>query len=157
MKQTPKTAGYALLLWALTFLFFLRVIAEAAAFFLDLGFLPPSWAWEDPTLPTGKLGLIPYPILLPIQIAILLFQVKVSADFSRRYGFWVVPRPSLGRFLLSFSYLYFAAMALRYVASMAFFPERRWLGGTVPIFFHFVLAGFLAILARFHSSAPTKR
>ena len=33
-------------------------------------------------------------------------------------------------------------MALRYVLTMIFQPEMRWLGDTIPIFFHFVLAAF---------------
>lgn len=42
-------------------------------------------------------------------------------------------------------------MLLRYVLTMTFHPEMRWLGGTIPIFFHFVLAGFIFVLGRYHS------
>jgi hypothetical protein len=47
--------------------------------------------------------------------------------------------------------MYAAGMALRYVLTMAFQPEMRWLGGAIPIFFHFVLAAFIYTWGRFHS------
>lgn len=133
---------YGVVMWMLTFLFFLRVIGQALVAFLRVSFLPPMEEWYS--------GLIPYPILLPIQILILLFQIKVCTDFSRGSGFFVFPRKRMGYFLRWFSYLYFASMALRYVVTMALFPEQRWFGGTIPIFFHFVLAGFLFTLGRYH-------
>jgi len=46
-------------------------------------------------------------------------------------------------------------MMLRYVFTMIFRPEMRWLGGAIPIFFHFVLAGFIFALGRYH--APVDR
>lgn len=143
-------SAYAFIFWLLTFLFFLRVLAQALVVFFDVPFLPPMEAWYDPRLPTGTSGLIPYPILFPIQIIILILQAKISTDFSRERGFFVVPKKGMGRFLCWFSYLYFLGMALRYVITMAIFPERRWFGNTVPIFFHFVLAGYLLALGHFH-------
>jgi hypothetical protein len=134
---------YAFVLWLLTFLFFLRVLGQFLVAFFDVSFLPPMEQWYS--------GLIPYPILLFTQILILIFQVKVCTDFSRRRGFFVISRKRMGHFLRWFSYLYFASMALRYVATMALFPERRRFGGTIPIVFHFVLAGFLFAFGHFHS------
>src|SRR3989442_938027 len=68
-----------------------------------------------------------------------------------RRGFFVVPRRTMGRLLEWFSYLYWGGMAVRYVVSMALHPERRWFGGTIPIFFHCVLATFLFVVGRFHT------
>jgi hypothetical protein len=34
---------------------------------------------------------------------------------------------------------------------MIFRPEMRWLGGAIPIFFHFVLAAFIYTWGKFHS------
>jgi hypothetical protein len=42
-------------------------------------------------------------------------------------------------------------MVLRYIITMAFYPERWWLGHTIPILLHFALAGFLFILGRYHA------
>src|SRR5438094_8902615 len=96
-------------------------------------------------------GVIPYPILLPVQVVIIVLLAKVATDFTRRRGFFVVPRRTMGRFLEWFSYLYWGGMAVRYVVSMALHPERRWLGGTIPIFFHCVLATFLFVVGRYHT------
>lgn len=134
---------YAFVLWLMTFFFFLRVLGQLLVAFFDASFLPPMEEWYS--------GLIPYPMLLSTQILILIFQIKVCTDFSRRRGFFVISRKRMGYFLLWFSYLYFASMALRYVVTMALFPEMRWFGGTIPIVFHFVLAGFLFALGHFHT------
>jgi hypothetical protein len=34
-------------------------------------------------------------------------------------------------------------------------PKMRWLGGTIPILFHFVLAGFIFAWGDFHSQEAT--
>jgi hypothetical protein len=52
-------------------------------------------------------------------------------------------------------------MVLRYVLVMAYYPERRWFTGTIPIFFHWVLAGYCFVLGKYYSSGagtagPTK-
>ena len=139
---------YAPLLWSLLFLFFLRVLGQALVAAFDVPFLPPMKQWYS--------GLIPYAILLPLQILIILLLANVATDFTRRRGFFVVPRRAMGRLLRGFSYLYFGGMAVRYVVSMALHPERRWLGGTIPIFFHCVLAALLFVVGHYHTrpSAP---
>lgn len=139
---------YATVLWSLLFLFFLRVLGQGLVAAFDVEFLPPMTEWYS--------GLIPYALLLPLQILIILLLAKVATDFTRRRGFFVVPRRALGRFLQWFSYLYFGGMAVRYVVSMALHPERRWFGGTIPIFFHFVLATFVFVVGHYHTktSAP---
>jgi hypothetical protein len=53
--------------------------------------------------------------------------------------------------LIAFSAIYAGAMTLRYVLTMIYRPEMRWLGGTIPIFFHFVLAAFLFTWGRYIS------
>jgi hypothetical protein len=43
----------------------------------------------------------------------------------------------------------------RYALTMAWYPERRWLGtGTIPIVFHWVLATYLMALGRFLARGP---
>lgn len=133
---------YAGILWVLAFLFFLRVLGQVLVALFAVEFLPPMEEWYS--------GLIPYSILLPSQGLILLLLVKIAADFSRGYGFAVVPRPGFGRFLRGFAYVYFASMVLRYAISMALHPERRWLGGSVPIVFHWVLAAYCFVWGHSH-------
>ena len=139
-----ETRGYGLLLSVLAFLFFLRVLGQALVAFFDARRLPAMAEWYS--------GLLPYPLLLPIQVVILLAQAKISTDVFRRTG-WLARRHSrAGRALRWLSILYFSGMALRYAITMAWYPERRWLGtGTIPIVFHWVLAAYLYTLGRYVS------
>ena len=123
-------------LWILTGLFFLRVVGQLLVVCCQVSWLPPMSHWYS--------GLMPYPILLPTQLAILALQVKINLDWASQSGCFTRPRLRLGKGLQQFSYGYAAVMAVRYGVTMALFPERRWLGeGTIPIVFHFVLAGYL--------------
>jgi uncharacterized protein len=124
-------------------LFFLRVLAQALVAFLSLSFLPAMEAWYS--------GLIPYHVLLPIQLVMLSLMIKICIDCSRGKGFFAIPSKRWGGFLIAFSAIYFSSMVLRYILTMIFGPEQRWFGGTIPIFFHFVLAGFIFTFGRFHT------
>jgi hypothetical protein len=138
------TRSYAALLALLAALFLLRVVGQALVAFSGTPGLPPMGEWYS--------GLLPYPLLLPVQVAILALLGWICADFARGAGYWVRPRPRLGRWLQRASYVYAGAMVVRYVVTMAVHPERRWLGaGTIPIVFHWVLAAYLFTLARFHA------
>ena len=131
--------SHARLLWLLTFLFFLRVLGQALVAFFDVGFLPSMEHWYS--------GLLPYPILLPVQIVILCVQAKINTGLSRNAGYFSLPHPRAGRFLQDFAYVYAGAMILRYALTMANFPERRWFGeGTIPSAFHVVLAAYLFVV-----------
>ena len=127
----------------LTMLFFLRVVGQALVAFFSVSWLPAMQQWFS--------GLIPYPVLLTIQIIMLVFMVKISMDIWLGTGRFATPRPFYPRFLVGFSAIYAGAMALRYVLTMIYWPEMRWLGGTIPIFFHFVLAAFLFTWGRYVS------
>ena len=135
--------AYAVLLSLLAALFFLRVVGQVLVAFLDVRFLPPMPEWYS--------GLLPYPILLPTQLAILAVQAKISVEFWRGDGLFVTPRPRGGRVLRWVSVVYFLAMVVRFGLTMAWRPERRWLGtGTIPIVFHWVLAAYLFTLSHHH-------
>ena len=131
----------------LSLLFFFRVLGQALVAFLGASWLPAMEQWDS--------GLIPYPILLASQLVILVVMFKISTDIGRGLGFFAVRRPSLARFLVRFSAMYAGAMVLRYVLTMIFRPEMRWLGSTIPIFFHFVLAAFIFTWGHFHSPGAT--
>ena len=136
----PKSDSLALLV--LTLLFALRVAGQVLVALFGPPFLPPMEDWYS--------GLIPYPILLPIQILILLLMLKINADMARGTGFFAVPRIFLGTPLRWFSFLYFTSMIVRYILTMAWVPRNRWFVGTIPIFFHLVLAGYLFTVSRYH-------
>lgn len=129
-------------LWALLGLFCLRVIGQLVAVLFEPPFLPPMAEWYS--------GLVPYPILLPIQIAIIIIFVVTCVHVGRGSGFFAASRPMFRRGVLYFGVLYLAAMGVRYVIRMAVYPDERWLGGTIPIFFHWVLAGFIILFAVHH-------
>jgi hypothetical protein len=137
--------------------------------FFGVAWLPPMEAWFS--------GLIPYPTLLVIQILMSGAMIKISADIWRGAGFFAVdatdpnhdreistgglnrPQRLNGlnllnhKFLIGFSAVYAGSMVVRYVVTMIVRPEMRWFGGTIPVFFHFVLAAFIFIWGRYYASA----
>jgi hypothetical protein len=134
------------LLAVLALLFLGRVVGQALVAFLSVRWLPAMHEWHS--------GLIPYPILLAIQLIMLAIMIQISRDIWRGSGFFGRARPNWSRYLVGFSAVYAAAMMLRYILTMILLPEMRWFGGTIPIFFHFVLAAFLFKWGRFQSSGP---
>lgn len=143
MLQTDSFT-HAVILWLLTFLFFLRVLGQILVAFFKVNVLPSMPHWYS--------GLLPYPLLLTSQILILMLQVKINVDLSVGSSFFAVPRPSFGEFLRWFSYFYAIGMAIRYIVTMSRYPDRRWLGkGTIPTIFHFVLAGYLFTWGHFYT------
>ncbi|HEX6438902.1 MAG TPA: hypothetical protein VF182_17330 [Candidatus Binatia bacterium] len=127
----------------LTLLFALRVLGQALVVFFSVDWLPPSEHWFS--------GLIPYPILLGVQLVMLAVMVKIASEIRRGRGFFAKPRPGCCRFLVACSILYAASMILRYILTMTYRPDMRWFGGTIPIFFHWVLAAFLYTWGNFNS------
>ena len=137
-----RPSQYAAIFTIITALFMLRVTGQALVAFYQVQFLPPMEQWYS--------GLLPYSILLPIQLLMIVIMLKIASDFARGTGFFVLPRRRLGPALKWLSYLYAGSMVLRYILTMTWHPERRWLGGTIPIWFHIILAGFLYTLGRYH-------
>jgi hypothetical protein len=131
----------AWILWTLSTLFLLRVLGQVLVVFAGATFLPPSREWYS--------GLIPYNYLLPTQIAILVVMTSVNLGVMNRRGFFTTRRPRFGWLLFVSSILYAAVMVVRYFVSGNAHPERRfWPPGSIPIVFHFVLAGYLYMLGR---------
>ena len=129
------------LLWVLSGLFLARVIGQVLVAFFHVTFLPPMPEWYS--------GLLPYPALLPSQILILAFMAKVNLDATRRQGYFMTPHPKVGKLLLGAAILYAAVMVVRYFVSGQLHPERRfWPPGSIPIVFHFVLAGYVYVMSR---------
>lgn len=123
-------------LWLFTMLFVLRVAGQVLVALKPRSWLPPMTQWN----------LIPYPVLLPIQIIFIVVMVWIDIELARGTGIATVEAPGFGRFLIVFSGLYAFAMAIRYVVRMSRRPDQRWFGGTIPIVFHFVLASYLYVL-----------
>jgi hypothetical protein len=139
---SPERRRYALALAGLAVAFLARVVGQALVAFLDVRFLPPMEEWYS--------GLLPYPLLLPAQVAILAFQAAVTVQLWTGSGTLARPRSRLGERLALASALYFLLMVARYALTMALFPELRWVGRSLPTFFHCVLAAYLYLLSRYH-------
>jgi hypothetical protein len=122
----------AALLWTLLALFVLRVAGQAMVAFFGVPWLPPMERWYS--------GLVPYEILLPAQIAIVVLMAKICADFTRRWGFFVQPRRFFAVHWFWFGWLYVAGMIARFVIQ----------GPTIPVFFHWVLAAFVIAVGQWH-------
>jgi hypothetical protein len=123
----------------------LRVVGQALVAFFHVDFLPPMHQWQS--------GLLPYELLLLSQVAILALQGRISWDIWRGDGRLAACRPKVGHTLQWLSIVYFFAMVVRYGVTMYLYPERRWLGGTIPIVFHCVLAAYLQLLGRYYTSS----
>ena len=127
-------------------LFLARVLGQLLVSRRPVRLLPPMEQWQS--------GLLPYPVLLLAQGVILAAQASTVVQSRRGRGALVKPRPRAGLALRRASFAYFSAMIARYCVSMKRFPERRWLGKTIPICAHCVLASYLMVYSRLLSRAP---
>lgn len=138
----PRFAGWFLLLFAL--LFAVRVVGQ-----LVVVLRAPRWL---PPMESGQWNLMPYRLLLPIQVVFLGVMAWLVAGFLAESGPPQEPKPAFGWFVIAFSAVYAAAMLVRYVVRMRRRPGERWFGGAIPIVFHWVLASFLFVFGSYHAS-----
>lgn len=128
----------AMLLIGLHTAFFCRVIGQVLVLLVEPPWLPSLEHWMS--------GALPYFILLPGQILLLMWMTMVTYDGVRANGYWHPTRQATRETLRVLAIVYAIAMVMRYVLTMAYLPELRWHGHTIPIAFHFVLAGYLYVL-----------
>lgn len=104
-------------------------------------------------------GAIKYPALLTSQVLIIALLGTVCVQFSRGKGWFTRPSRKIGRFLMWLGSIYFGVMLIRYVVRMSLYPEERWTGLSIPIFFHWILASFVLTVAVYHlrNSEPARR
>lgn len=139
-EADPGTTGAVLA--ALTALFALRVVGQVLVRARAPRFLPATEDWN----------LMPYRLLLPIQIAFLAAMTLVAADLLRGGTGVADASPAFGRATIWFAVAYAVAMVIRYGVRMTRRPGERWFGGTIPIVFHLVLAAYVFVLGIFHAS-----
>jgi uncharacterized protein len=132
----------AAVLWTLLALFALRVAGQMLVVLEVAPWLPPMDEWQS--------GLLPYPVLLFMQVIIIVVLGMVSVQFSRRRGLSVRPDRRLGGVLWVVGWIYASSMVVRYGATMTMRPEKRWTGDLIPVVFHLVLASFLLTVAGHH-------
>jgi len=136
-----EAAGIAPVLWLFTGLFVLRVAGQVLVAIRPRVWLPPMQQWN----------LVPYRILLPIQLVFIAVMLWIDLAFTREVGISTATNPGFGRFLIAFSAIYALAMPVRYTARMYRRPGERWFGGTIPMVFHIVLAAYLYLLGGFYA------
>lgn len=119
--------------------FFARVIGQVQVWLLQPEWLPPMYAWYS--------GLVPYPILLPLQIVLLMFMTVVVSDHVRGAGFFLPERRGLRFGLRAFALLYALAMAIRLAVAMLEPPHDLLASGVIPVVFHWVLATFVWLVS----------
>jgi hypothetical protein len=126
-------------LWLCLSLFVVRVIGQIEVVLLSPSWMPPFRAWES--------GLIPYSLLLPIQIILTAWMAIVAADQWRGSGhFWVTHR-STRRRLKIIAGIYFTVMLLRLVITVAIPPHTLLERGLIPVIAHWDLAAFMYLTA----------
>jgi hypothetical protein len=127
-------------------LFALRVAGQAIQRWLPLPFLPPSGAFQGST--------IPYPVLLPVQLAILAIMLGVARRVRRDT---LARREPIGRVLSFAGRVYFLAMLARLAIGLTVPEAPAWFRAPISSVFHLVLATFVLVLAAHHRELPEAR
>lgn len=109
------------------------MLGQVLVAFFDVQWLPPMERWYS--------GLVPYPWLLLSQLLIVALMLKISVDFTRRNGWFYMPKRLLGLPVLIFGWIYLAVMLGRAVLVW----DRA-----IPIVFHWVLAAFVIAVGSWH-------
>ena len=138
MTSAHRDAGW--ILWACLALFALRVLGQLETVLLEPRWLPDMDAWYS--------GLLPYPILLPVQIAILMVMAVVAWNPRMRRGEFARANPRGADALRLFAGVYFAVMALRLAVNVFDHRADFWTEGAIPVAFHWVLALFILVSGR---------
>jgi hypothetical protein len=134
------------LMWLCLMVFVIRVLGQFEVSLCALSWLPPLRAWES--------GLIPYPVLLPIQILLIAWMTVIAVDHWRGSGFFWVTTSRTRRLLRLFSGLYAAAMVLRLVITAALPPHNLLERGLIPVVAHWDLAAFIWLASNSGLSEP---
>ena len=137
-----RRTHYATILTILLLAFIGRVVGQLLVSTGNAPYLPPMQEWQS--------GLLPYPVLVACQFAIIALYGYTCLSIWRSRGFFARRHETLGNALTRFGAIYFTIMLLRYPIYMSLVPEARWLHGTIPIAFHLILASFILVLARFN-------
>lgn len=127
-------------LWTLWAAFGFRVLAQLLQRVHPVASLPRFDAWHSATLP--------YPALLAIQL------IMVVALASVAWSVWrgtTRRRARLGKWLRRLGGLYLFVMLARLALGLTALTGHPWFDKPVPTLFHLILAGYLLVLASYHS------
>jgi len=146
--EARREAGLRIcILWVCVGLFFLRVVGQIEVLLLSPEWLPPMHAWYS--------GLLPYPLLLPAQIVVLMVMSIITAHEMQGPTRARSHRARWQRVVRGFALGYFAAMMLRLIIQLLRGADDVIAAGGIPIAFHWVLALFLLVLSRIRDCSQT--
>jgi hypothetical protein len=128
------------LLWSCVALFGARVLGQLEALLLAPDWLPDMDAWYS--------GLLPYYLLLPAQILLLMLMSVVAWNRRIRSGAFARANPRAAGALRIFALLYFTVMAVRLGVNINGNGAEFWREGAIPVAFHWVLALFVLVSGR---------
>jgi hypothetical protein len=135
MQTTARRNRLCPLLWSLTGVFALRVAMQPLA--LVVAQLPPFEAWHS--------AVVPYPVLLSSQLAILAAMIATNRACTRQA---LSPKPRLARALVIVGALYFIVMLVRLTLGFTLATPPAWFDRPLPTLFHLVLSIWLLLLSR---------
>lgn len=127
-------------MWSCIALFAARVTGQLETLLMAPDFLPDMDAWYS--------GLMPYHLLLPAQIAILMLMSAVAWNRRMRNGAFARAHPRTAGALRIFAGLYFTVMAVRLGVNVIENGPEFWRHGAIPVAFHWVLALFVLVSGR---------
>lgn len=139
MSRSARERWRIAALWFCLGVFILRVFGQIEVLLLQPNFLPSFNAWES--------GLVPYALLLPIQILLIAWMASIAVEHTRGEGFFWVEAPGPRRRLRVFASLYAAAMAVRLAVTAMIPPHTVLNRGLIPIVAHWDLATFMALVS----------
>ncbi len=127
-------------MWACVALFATRVVGQFEVMLLAPAWLPAMEAWYS--------GLLPYPLLLPAQIAALMLMAVIAWNRRIRNGSFARANPRTAGALRILAGIYFAVMAIRLAVNLFDNGADFWRHGAIPVAFHWVLALFVLVSGR---------
>ena len=137
--HSKPSQRYAPWLWLLLGLFTIRVLAQPIALLVDVPLLPRFESWHS--------GLLPYPVLVLSQVAIVLWLSRTAWVFTAGA---ITPRVRLGVAMMALGGVYFAAMVIRLLLGATVLRDERWFASPLPTVFHLVLATYVLLYGHFH-------
>lgn len=140
MHATRRSCTAAALMWSCVALFGAFVTGQLEVLLLAPEWLPKVSAWYA--------ELLPYYLLLPAQIGLLMLMAVVAANRRVRTGCFARANPRVARALRLFAGVCFLAMALRLGVNVIDNGLDSWREVALPVAFQWVLALFALVAGR---------
>jgi len=140
-SETSRVLG----LWFCLAVFVARVLGQFEVLLHAPPWLPPFEAWSS--------GLIPYSILLPVQVLLVAWMAVIASDHARSAGSLRVHDPRKRTVLHALAAIYAVSMLLRLFVTLAYPPHTLLDRGLIPVVAHWAIAGFVYLAA----ATPSER